>query len=154
MGGIAGVPGRDFIGVGVGAMVFDDAERVFMARREEQAKNEAGTWEFPGGTVEFGELLREAVCREFYEEYGIRIEVTGSLGTFDHILPREGQHWVAATYLARIVSGTPTIREPAKCSQIGWFHLDSLPEPLSEISRTNLEAYRRMSRARADERAR
>jgi hypothetical protein len=39
-------------------MVFDDAERVFMARREEQAKNEVGTWEFPGGTGEALELLR------------------------------------------------------------------------------------------------
>lgn len=151
MGGAAGVPGRDVIGVGVGALVLDDAGRVFMARRARRATNEAGTWEFPGGTVNFGERLQDAVCREFYEEYGIRIEVTGSLGAFDHILEQERQHWVAVTYLARIASGTPTIREPAKCSQIGWFHFDTLPDPLSEISRANLDAFRRMSDSAADE---
>ncbi|MFF4738758.1 NUDIX domain-containing protein [Streptomyces sp. NPDC001262] len=138
----AGAPGRDFIGVGVGAMVFDDAGRVFMAQRGEQAKNEVGAWEFPGGTVNFGERLKDAVCRELYEEYGIQVTVTGALGAFDHILPREDQHWVSATYVARLVSGTPRIREPAKCSQIGWFCLDDLPEPVSEISRSNLGAYR------------
>ncbi|MEU9992927.1 NUDIX domain-containing protein [Streptomyces sp. NPDC048045] len=138
------VPGRDFIGVGVGALVFDDAGRVFMAQRGHGARNEAGSWEFPGGSVAFGELLQDAVCREFFEEYGIRIEVTGFLGMFDHILPQENQHWVSGTYLAHHLSGSPTIREPDKCDAIGWFGLDKLPEPLSDITRLNLEAYERM----------
>ncbi|MGV4988715.1 NUDIX domain-containing protein [Streptomyces sp. NRAIS4] len=138
------VAGRDFIGVGVGALVFDDAGRVFMAQRGRRARNEAGSWEFPGGSVTFGERLHDAVCREFFEEYGIRIEVTGFLGMFDHILPRESQHWVSGTYLGHHLSGSPTIREPDKCDAIGWFDLDGLPEPLSEITRLNLEAYQRM----------
>ena len=106
------------------------------------AKNERGTWEFPGGSVEFGEKLVDAICREFREEYGMVIEVTELLSVDDHILPDEGQHWVSPTYLARHVSGQPRILEPGKCAAIGWFRIDTLPSPLSVITQANVESYR------------
>ena len=40
--------GYDYIGVGVGAIVFNEAGEVFLARRGPRASNERGTWEFPG----------------------------------------------------------------------------------------------------------
>lgn len=135
-------PGRDYIGVGVGAVVSDVRGRLFLARRGPAARNEAGTWEFPGGMVAYGELLEHAVRREFAEEYGITIEVTGQLGAFDHVMPGERQHWVSITYLARHSGGEPTIREPAKCSEIGWFAADALPTPLSVITLANLQKLR------------
>jgi 8-oxo-dGTP diphosphatase len=138
------VPGRDHIGVGVGAMVVDATGRVFLARRGPAARNEAGCWEFPGGMVGFGETLEAAVCREFAEEYGMTIAVTTLLGVTDHILAAEGQHWVSPSYLARHVCGEPTIREPDRCTAIGWFDLSALPEPLSQVSRSALDDYRAM----------
>ncbi len=135
-------PGHDVVGVGVGGMVFDDRGRVFLARRGAAARNEAGCWEFPGGTVEFGERLADALRREFREEYGMSVEVTALLGVADHLLPDEGQHWVSVSYAARHASGTPAIREPAKCTDIGWFTPDALPEPLSAAARLTLDAYR------------
>lgn len=134
-------PGRDFVGVGVGVMVFGAAETVFLARRGPRARNEAGTWEFPGGTVHFGERLVDAARREILEEYGLDVEVTGVLGVADHILPAEGQHWVSVSVAARHVGGVAAIREPGKCVEIGWFALDALPEPLSLASRHTLAAY-------------
>jgi mutator protein MutT len=134
-------PGHDVVGVGVGGMVFDDRGRVFLARRGAAARNEAGCWEFPGGTVEFGERLADALRREFREEYGMDIEVTALLGVADHLLPDEGQHWVSVSYAARHTGGRPTILEPAKCTDIGWFALDALPEPLSVAARHTLAAY-------------
>jgi 8-oxo-dGTP diphosphatase len=134
--------GRDYIGLGVGAMVFDDKGRVFLARRGPKASNERGTWEFPGGKVSFGEQLSEAVAREFVEEYGMVIEVGELLGVNNHILVEEQEHWVSPTYLARHVSGEPRILEPEKCTAIGWFALSELPEPLSQITRDDLEMYR------------
>ena len=135
------IAGYDFIGVGVGAMVFNDKGEVFLSKRGEKAKNERGTWEFPGGSVEFGEKLADAVKREFMEEYGIEIEIKELLSVDDHILPDEGQHWISPTYIARFANGTATIREPEKCSAIGWFTLDSLPDPLSLITQYNLRYY-------------
>jgi mutator protein MutT len=133
--------GYDYIGVGVGAMVFNEAGEVFLARRGPQASNERGYWEFPGGKVGFGETLAEAITREFLEEYGMTIELGEVLGVNDHILEREQQHWVSPTFLARYVAGPPRILEPGKCSEIGWFSLASLPEPLSQVTLDDLRLY-------------
>jgi 8-oxo-dGTP diphosphatase len=134
--------GIDYIGVGVGALCVDSLGQIFLTQRGPLAKNERGMWEFPGGSVEFGETLADALKREMLEEYGIEIEVGDLLDVFDHILPAEGQHWVSPTYICRILAGEPTILEQGKCSQIGWFHLDEIPEPLTTITRHNLENYR------------
>lgn len=134
--------GVDYIGVGVGAILVDEHGKVFMAQRGPQAKNERGLWEFPGGSVEFGETLAEALRREMLEEYGVQIEVGELLDVADHILTGEGQHWVSPSYICRIVRGEPHIMEPGKCSQIGWFDPQNVPEALSQISRVNLEHYR------------
>lgn len=133
--------GIDFIGVGVGAMVFNEKGEVFLSQRGEKAKNERGTWEFPGGSVEFGEKLVDTVKREFMEEYSIEIEIQQLLSVDDHILPDEAQHWVSPTYIATIKNGRATIKEPEKCSAIGWFKLDNLPEPLSLITQYNIRDY-------------
>lgn len=133
--------GIDYIGVGVGAMVFNAAGAVFLAQRGPQAKNERGCWEFPGGGVEFGERLADTIVREFVEEYGMQIALLDLLCVNDHLLPAEGQHWVSPTYLARHVAGEPQIVEPEKCSAIGWFALDRLPAPLSLVSVDDMRAY-------------
>src|SRR5205807_1372492 len=107
-------------------------------KRGPQASNEQGTWEFPGGKVAFGETLATAIIREFAEEYDMEIEIIELLGVCDHILKSERQHWVSSTYIARHVSGVPSIREAEKCLEIGWFELLDLPEPLSQVTRDNI----------------
>lgn len=134
--------GVDYIGVGVGAIIVDEDGRLFLAQRGPRAGNERGKWEFPGGSVEFGETLAEALAREIREEYDISIEVGDLLTVTDHILPDERQHWVSPSYICRISKGEPRIVEPDKCSAIGWFGLDEMPEPLSQVTRHDFELYR------------
>jgi 8-oxo-dGTP diphosphatase len=134
--------GMDYIGVGVGAIIVDEAKRVFLAKRGAKAQNERGLWEFPGGAVEFGETLHDALIREIREEYGITIVVDDMLTVTDHILPAEKQHWVSPSYICRIVEGEPTIQEPEKCAEIGWFALDAIPGELTQVTRHDLELYR------------
>ena len=134
--------GIDYIGVGVGAVLVDSEGRLFLARRGPEAKNERGLWEFPGGAVEFGERLAEALQREMREEFGIEIAVGDLLDVVDHVLPAEGQHWVSPTFICTIVSGVPAIREPGKCAAIGWFLPEDLPSDLTQITRENLAHYR------------
>ena len=80
--------------------------------------------------------------REIREEYGIEIDVRDLLDVVDHILPDERQHWVSPTYICALAAGEPQIREPGKCSDIGWFAPDAVPNDLTQITRVNLEHYR------------
>jgi 8-oxo-dGTP diphosphatase len=134
-------PGVDFIGVGVGALIVREDGALFLAQRGPLAKNERELWEFPGGTVEFGERLADALKREMREEFGIEIEVGELLDVVDHILAEEKQHWVSPTFLCRITSGTPQIREAGKCSAIDWFAPPDMPSGLTRITRENLANY-------------
>ena len=139
--------GTDYIGVGVGAVIFNSDGKVFLAKRGREARNESGRWEFPGGGVEFGETLEQALVREVMEEYGIAIEVQALFDVVNHIIPREKQHWVSPTYLCRIKCGTPCIREPNKCDEIGWYNLREIPEDqLTIASRKSLENLRKKMR--------
>jgi 8-oxo-dGTP diphosphatase len=137
--------GVDYIGVGVGAVIVATDGRLFLAKRGPKAKNERGLWEFPGGSVEFGETLAEALKREMREEYGIEIAVGELLDVVDHILPEEGQHWVSPSFICSVVKGEPVIMEPEKCSEIGWFFPEDLPWDLTlvtQVTRENLLHYR------------
>ncbi len=135
--------GIDYIGVGVGGIIFDAHGRVFLAKRGREARNESGKWEFPGGCVEFGEALEHALAREVMEEYGITIDVGKLLDVVNHIIPAEGQHWVSPTFICRLTAGTPAIREPHKCEAIAWFEVDDIPErQLTIASKKSLESYR------------
>ena len=136
--------GVDYIGVGVGAVILDRNGAVFLAKRGKEARNERHKWEFPGGGVEFGETLEQALVREVKEEYDLTIAVERLLDVVDHIIPAEKQHWVSPTFLCRITNGSPRIREPHKCEQIGWFRLNEIPEgELTIASKKSLESLRR-----------
>jgi mutator protein MutT len=137
--------GVDYIGVGVGAIIIDDEGRLFLARRGPKAKNERGLWEFPGGAVEFGETLAQALQREIHEEYGIEISVGKLVDVVDHILPQEHQHWVSPTYICKITSGQPSIQEAEKCTEIGWFYINQIPNELTQVTRINLEHYSQLN---------
>jgi 8-oxo-dGTP diphosphatase len=65
----------------VGAVVFDDARRCVVVRRGHPPSQ--GLWSLPGGRVEPGETLSEAVVREVREETGLEIEVGDPVGRID-----------------------------------------------------------------------
>ena len=136
--------GIDYIGVGCGAIILNAEGKVFLAKRGKEARNEKQKWEFPGGSVEFGEKLEDTLVREIKEEYDFTIIVEELIDVVNHIIPREKQHWVSPTFLCRYESGTPRIREPHKCEKIGWFDLNELPEQEMTIASTkSLESLRK-----------
>ena len=141
--GITMKAGIDYIGVAVGAMIIDDKGQILLSKRSKGAKNERGRWEVPGGMVEFGEKLADAIRREIREELGVEIKILEQLPAADHIIPQDHQHWVPTTFLCNIAGRqAPRIMEPDKCDEIGWFALTNLPQPLSIITKIDLAWYK------------
>jgi 8-oxo-dGTP diphosphatase len=136
--------GVDFIGVSVGAMIINNEGNVLLCKRSKHARNEQGQWEIPGGEVEFGEKLTDAIHREMKEELDIDLELIEQLPAVDHIIPAAHQHWVPTTFLAKLKGNKlPRIMEPLKCDAIGWFPFDDLPTPLTIITKLDIAWYKK-----------
>lgn len=124
-------------------MIFNDENKVLIAKRGKDSKNEVGKWEFPGGTVELGEECKDAVKREIKEELDIEIEVMELVEMVDHIISNENQHWVSALYKAKHISGEEKIMEPRKMEAFKWVYIDEIVEDILSIaSRKGLEKYK------------
>lgn len=67
----------------VGAIVLDHGQILMVKRDRDPAR---GQWSLPGGRVELGESLHEAIVREVREETGIEIEVDGLCGITERII--------------------------------------------------------------------
>jgi 8-oxo-dGTP diphosphatase len=63
---------RSLVQVAVGVLLRDDGAFLLTSRPEGKAY--AGYWEFPGGKLEAGETVAEALARELQEEIGITIQ--------------------------------------------------------------------------------
>jgi 8-oxo-dGTP diphosphatase len=91
--------------VGVGAVIVD-AGRVLLVRRGTEPM--LGQWTLPGGLLEVGEGLINAVVREVREETGLTVEPIELVELLDRI-QREGErvryHYVIADYLCRVTDG-------------------------------------------------
>ena len=87
--------------VAVGAFVFDGS-RVLVVERSKPPGE--GLWTVPGGRLERGETLAQAVAREVREETGLVVEV----GPLACVVERMGDdfHFVILDYLARGIGGT------------------------------------------------
>jgi len=91
--------------VGVGAVLIHEGKVLLIQRAKEPLR---GRWIIPGGTVEVGETLEEALVREVAEETGLTVTPGHLLGVFDRIERRDGAvdfHYVIVDYLCRYVSG-------------------------------------------------
>jgi ADP-ribose pyrophosphatase YjhB (NUDIX family) len=122
-------------GVGCGAWIEEDGRVLLVERLREP---ERGLWNLPGGKVDPGERVEDAIAREVFEELGVTIEV-GRLLCVTQMMGGTW-HWVSPVHRARILSGTPENREPAKHGAIRWWPLDGLPGNLGQAVRDGLAA--------------
>lgn len=114
---------------GVAATRTGDGALLLMRRRAE------GAWALPGGHVKLGETWTAAACRECREETGWRVRIDGILGVYSdpatqrHRYPSGQQiHFVGVVFEATVESCEGGRDNEA--TDVGFFALDALPEPL------------------------
>jgi|SRR5438105_14143422 len=93
--------------VGVGAIVLD-GDRVLLVKRAHEPLK--GEWSLPGGAVDVGETLEEAIRREVREETCLDVEVGPIVDVLDRIrYDPDGRvkfHYVLVDFLCRRLAGT------------------------------------------------
>jgi ADP-ribose pyrophosphatase YjhB (NUDIX family) len=93
-----------------------------------------GEWSLPGGVLECGETLREAVAREVREETGLKVEAGELLGVYERItLANDGRvryHYVLIDFLCHTSGGE--LQAASDAAEVRWFspaELDVLKLP-------------------------
>jgi 8-oxo-dGTP diphosphatase len=109
--------------VGVGALIFTRAGRrgpILLVERAGEPLR--GYWSLPGGLVETGERLEDAVRREILEETGLHVEPMRRFDIFERIM-RDAQgkaeyHYLLVDYVCKVSGGT--LRAGDDVSKAEW----------------------------------
>jgi len=104
--------------VGVGAVIVHESRVLLVQRGREPLK---GHWSLPGGLIELGESLQNAVVREVEEETGLRVEPLELIELLDRIHREEDRvryHYVIADYLCRVTGGT--LKAASDADAVRW----------------------------------
>jgi len=93
----------------VSGAIFRDDKILLVRRARSPGK---GFYSLPGGRVEFGESLHDALRREVDEETGLRIEIVGLAG-WREVLPGAtgGGHYLIMSFAARWMANEPVLNE-------------------------------------------
>jgi 8-oxo-dGTP diphosphatase len=112
--------------LGVGALIFHE-DYILMAERGGEPLK--GWWSIPGGLVETGESLKDAIRREVREETALNVQPLVVIEIFERIMcDAEGAaeyHYVLIDYICRIESGTPFAGDDV--SRVEWVRQNDLP---------------------------
>ena len=103
--------------VSVSALIFD-GDRVLLAHRRA-----IDWWNLPGGAVDPGETVDEALRREVREETGLEIEVGQLVGVYSKPLKQE----IVLSFRCRVSGGAPGDILDDDIDESRYFPLDALP---------------------------
>lgn len=101
--------------VGVNALIFDD-ERVLLAHRRD-----IDWWNLPGGGMEIGETVEEAVCREVMEETGLEVQIERLVGVYSKPQKQE----IVLTLSCKVTGGD--LQDTEESRECRYFSPDALP---------------------------
>ena len=106
--------------VAVGGLVVDKNDKVLLVKSPRRG------WEFPGGQVEAGESLSQALIREIEEESGITAKARNIVGIYSNTSKKKGYNGVKEVptivnidFICDYVCGEP--RTSDESIDAGWF---------------------------------
>jgi mutator protein MutT len=125
--------GKKVFNTAIGAIINNKVELLLLKRRKEPF---VGIWALPGGSIEFGESLEEALERELKEETGIDVKFKALKGLVQEVLHDGDSGRKLGHYILWVCELTP-LHFNAKDSREGplrWFPIKNLKKYKEEIA--------------------
>jgi len=125
------------------AVIIERDDRILLGKRADWTRS-PGTWSFPAGFVERGEVVETAAIREVREEVGLAVTVGPVLG----VLSEPGEPVVLLPYPALTATGVPVPGDDLV--ELGWFAPDALPTLAFDHDTHIIQLWRDWRATRAD----
>ena len=103
--------------------ILRDNKILLIKRKNEPFK---GKWALPGGFIEYGEKVEDAVVREVVEETGIKTAIKDLIGIYSDPNRDPRGHTITVVYLLRIKGGVLKAEDDAADAK--FFDIKNLPE--------------------------
>ena len=116
-------PAANSLVPGGSAIVVDDRGKIVLQRRSDNNR-----WALPGGTMDIGETIGEAVMREVREETGLEIELIGIVGIYSdpgHVFAYDDgeiRQQFNVCFAGRVIGGH--LQTSSESREVGFFSLN------------------------------
>jgi len=107
----------------VDGVIIKNNKILLVKRKNEPYKNR---WVLPGGFVEYGEKVEEAVMREVNEETGLNTKIKKLIGVYSNPNRDPRGHTVSIVYILEIIDGG--IKAGDDAIDVDFFGFKNLPE--------------------------
>lgn len=98
------------------ALIMDQVEETILMVFNNRHQN----WSMPGGMVEKGETLEQAVIREAWEETGLTIKVGHMAGVNEALMEKSGHHALFMTFHAQVIAGDIEVQDTQGIAEAKW----------------------------------
>lgn len=116
------------IKVGVAVFIINDQGLVLVGKR--LGPHGTNTWSVPGGGLEYGETIAEAIKREVFEETGLEVLDHEQIITISDVVEDTSTQWITIWSEVRIADLSVLVNaEPNKCAGWEWHDIENIPQP-------------------------
>ncbi|CAM1504828.1 Fc.00g024190.m01.CDS01 [Cosmosporella sp. VM-42] len=119
--------------VGVAAIIYGPDGKIVAGKRK--GSHGAGTWQLPGGHLEYGERITTCAEREGLEETGLKLRGVKVVAVTNDVF-EEGKHYVTLFVRCEMEEkdAQPQVLEPEKCEGWYWKTWDELRQIVYPLS--------------------